>query len=160
MDPGKKKLDRWSVALHEAAHAIAFSKLCHARSKVMIFSSGEGLCIPRIRPRFYSRFNDAVSTRIGDLAAEGHWSTSVPRIRPRRSASRPQAFFTVPTDAVFLDRARKESEIEFRLGSAAAPLDLQQIEDEAHRFLGQHCIEIWDLALKLFRDGRACVPAR
>ena len=74
-----------------------------------------------------------------------------------RRGGRRRGVETGASDAVWLARLRRGSELECKFGAATQPLDLEQVEFAAHAFLDFHGDEIFALAVRLYRDGRASV---
>jgi hypothetical protein len=154
-NPGRRKSARWRAALHEAAHAVAFARVCNVSATARVHADGSGHCSHN--PVNYP-FAEAVATLAGPAAEQGNWVRDVPTIRPRRSARRPRGLDSVAPDVAHLNVLRREIELARTVGLAEqSPSDPEAVTMAVDNFFHWHSAEIWTLARRLYRDGSAGV---
>ena len=152
--PGRGKLQRWSICLHESAHCVAYSVLCATWAQGVIWGRGNrgGACFHGVGDRDY--FAHAVAVAAGGVVQGMALWVPVPKGKARRvRGPRPQTMTMTP------DQAAVEKIIGFMPPAATPKISAAEVEDAAVRFTREYAGEIIRVAERLYLRGRAFVPA-
>ena len=150
--PGEAKRARIRSCLHEAAHAVAFSKLFSVAATAEIFGDDRGVSRCRCVGSEIGKPRYLIAYAVGAIAEDYAFAVAVPRIRYRRRRKSSRKKIR-PSDGEVLRRHCLTSV------PTNKSIDFDLIDVAAVKFVDDNLAEIINVAHKLYIRGRVYLPA-